>query len=350
MPRVLAVPAASLPTLVFDEGGGRAIRVTGSDRADFLRRILAGRTPSPGGITRTALLNPKGALIAAGTAAATANEIVLETDAVRRDALLARLDMYRISDDVELTPVEESAIRVEGPDAASAVAGALTALEASARRPAGAPPVLPVGASRSAQVTKELHLEQLARGAGADLPLRSGGLAMVRRLFRPWPAFRVRFLDAPEAAARFVKALPDSVIRGGAGEADYLRIAAGEPAWGAELDDTSRVAECGLADHARLGEGCYIGQEFVARQAHRGRIPRRLRRLAFRGPAPEPPVSLVSDGVRAGRLTSAAACPEGWQPVADASSLGLAILGAGVVPEAVVADAAGGFEARVLPD
>ncbi len=317
------------------DDGDRAIRVTGRDRADFLRRILAGEVPAPGGLARTALLTPKGALIAAATASTTTAEVVLETEPSRRQPLLAKLDLYRISDDVKLTPLDgedNRSLLVQGQSAGETVAEALAALGWSLPEgldPGGAPP-----------------------GAGVDIPGEAGGVCLVRRLFRPWPAWRVRFLDAPDAATRVGEFLAARRAAAGPEEDDYLRVAAGEPAWGSELDEASRVAECGLAAHARLGRGCYIGQEFVARQAHRGRIPRLLRRLAFDPghPLPAPQSDLGLDGEKAGRLTSAARPPEGGAGALP--GLGLAILNAAVPPGAVVTSEAdpGEFRARVLPD
>jgi folate-binding protein YgfZ len=63
-------------------------------------------------------------------------------------------------------------------------------------------------------------------------------------------------------------------------ELEPLRIEAGTPAWGKELDETILPAEAGLDEtHISFTKGCYPGQEPVARLHYRGHPNRRLRRL-----------------------------------------------------------------------
>jgi tRNA-modifying protein YgfZ len=63
-------------------------------------------------------------------------------------------------------------------------------------------------------------------------------------------------------------------------ELEELRIGAGTPAWGAELDDSILPAEAGLDEtHISFTKGCFPGQEPIARLRHRGHVNRRLRRL-----------------------------------------------------------------------
>ena len=64
-------------------------------------------------------------------------------------------------------------------------------------------------------------------------------------------------------------------------ELELLRIEAGTPAWGKELDETVLPAEAGLDEtHVSFTKGCYPGQEPIARLHYRGRPNRRLRRLS----------------------------------------------------------------------
>ena len=86
---------------------------------------------------------------------------------------------------------------------------------------------------------------------------------------------------------------------------ERLRIEAGTPRFGRELDDRVLPAETGLVERAvSFTKGCYPGQEPIARQHHRGKVNRRLRVLdARRRPAdPETPVSYGGKDV--GRVTS----------------------------------------------
>jgi folate-binding protein YgfZ len=89
-------------------------------------------------------------------------------------------------------------------------------------------------------------------------------------------------------------------------ELERLRIEAGTPRFGREIDDRILPAEAGLDERAvSFTKGCYPGQEPIARQHYRGKVNRRLRVLAVDGdvPAPETPVLLGEKEV--GRVTSA---------------------------------------------
>lgn len=58
-----------------------------------------------------------------------------------------------------------------------------------------------------------------------------------------------------------------------------------------------------------FSKGCYLGQEIVERIRSRGNVHRHLRGLELEGPVPEAGVDLISDGVAAGKITSAAELP-----------------------------------------
>jgi tRNA-modifying protein YgfZ len=63
-------------------------------------------------------------------------------------------------------------------------------------------------------------------------------------------------------------------------ELERLRIEAGTPRWGRELDERVLPAEAGLDERAiSFTKGCYPGQEPVARLRYRGKVNRRLRVL-----------------------------------------------------------------------
>jgi folate-binding protein YgfZ len=89
-----------------------------------------------------------------------------------------------------------------------------------------------------------------------------------------------------------------------AAELERIRIEAGSPAWGKEIDDRVLPAEAGLERRAiSFTKGCYPGQEPVARQHHRGKVNRRLRVLEVE--AAEPGDEILLEGRVVGRVTSA---------------------------------------------
>jgi folate-binding protein YgfZ len=126
----------------------------------------------------------------------------------------------------------------------------------------------------------------------------------------------------------------------GEDELELLRIRAGTPRYGREIDDRVLPAEAGLDVRAiDFAKGCYVGQEPVARQHYRGRVNRSLRVLAVEGTElPEYDAELSHQGKPIGRVTSAARDGDG-------------VVALGFVRAEVPADAVldlGGREARQL--
>jgi tRNA-modifying protein YgfZ len=90
----------------------------------------------------------------------------------------------------------------------------------------------------------------------------------------------------------------------GEDELERLRIEAGTPRWGRELDDGVLPAEAGLDERAiSFTKGCYPGQEPVARLRHRGHANRRLRVLEVE--AAEQGAEILHGEKAVGRVTSA---------------------------------------------
>ena len=91
-------------------------------------------------------------------------------------------------------------------------------------------------------------------------------------------------------------------------ELELLRVRAGTPRFGHEIDDRVLPAEAGLDLRAvDFEKGCYPGQEPIARQHYRGRVNRTLRVVCIDGDElPEYDAELKLEGKVVGRLTSAA--------------------------------------------
>lgn len=94
----------------------------------------------------------------------------------------------------------------------------------------------------------------------------------------------------------------------GEDELEALRIRAGTPRFGREIDDRVLPAEAGLVERSvSLTKGCYPGQEPIARLHYRGHANRGLRVLALDADElPEPDAELRLGEKAVGRVTSAA--------------------------------------------
>jgi len=135
------------------------------------------------------------------------------------------------------------------------------------------------------EIAAEAHVSTIVLGDGDGLPNRDYG--------RP----AVELLDA------------DVQPTLGEEELERLRIEAGTPLYGREIDDRVLPAEAGLDERAiSFSKGCYPGQEPVARQHFRGKVNRRLRILDVEGDGDaEPETPVVHEGKDVGRVTSSVA-------------------------------------------
>jgi folate-binding protein YgfZ len=104
--------------------------------------------------------------------------------------------------------------------------------------------------------------------------------------------------------------------------AEILRVEAGRPRFGLDIDGTNLPDEAGLATAISATKGCYVGQEIVARRRTYGRLNRRL--VGFRfpdGPVPTgTPLSRpdspegAPEKAEAGRVGSSVVSPR-WGPI-----------------------------------
>jgi folate-binding protein YgfZ len=134
-----------------------------------------------------------------------------------------------------------------------------------------------------------------------------GGLCQVRRHDR---------LGEPGYDVLGPKDLRPAMIAAGArpaGQETYerLRIQAGTPAQGIDVDETTFAPEVDRAGAAiSYNKGCYLGQEPVVMARDRGQVNRFLRRLTLpQGPVPAGS-RLFRDGKEVGRVMSSARLPE----------------------------------------
>lgn len=92
---------------------------------------------------------------------------------------------------------------------------------------------------------------------------------------------------------------------------EILRIEAGLPRYGVDMDETNVVTEAALEDAVSYTKGCYVGQEIIARIKYRGHVAKKLAGVMF-----EQAVKLEvgaaihsADGKEVGRVTSGAYSP-----------------------------------------
>jgi folate-binding protein YgfZ len=209
----------------------------------------------------------------------------LELDRAALEPARAALQRFIIADDVVLHDASEDFGRLglEGPAAPSLLETALGA-------------ALALAPDACAEVELAGQPVLVAAFGWSGLP--------ARQLFTP-PAAR------EAVAARLREAAgPDALVDAGPEALEILRIEAGVPRYGAELDEEVLPAEAGLEHAISRTKGCYTGQEIVARLASQGRVKHRLVGFACEAPPPPPGAAVEADGRRVGEVTSSCLSPD----------------------------------------
>jgi len=90
-----------------------------------------------------------------------------------------------------------------------------------------------------------------------------------------------------------------------------LRIEAGIPRFGIDMDETKVVTETNLDDAVSFTKGCYIGQEIIARIKYRGHVAKKLTGvLVEHDGALESGLKILSaDGKEIGSIASSVVSP-----------------------------------------
>ena len=270
------------------------IAASGEDRVSFLQGMLSNDVESlqPGQGCPATLLTDQGRIVADLRVYALADSLMLDLDARITDKTVAALERFIIADDVELADLsaDQTTLAVQGPLASRL-------LEA---------------AGASAGLTEDYrHAEaRLADTAVRIVRASETGLDGFNILV---PRARVEAVwHSLLEAGRPLGACPV-----GLGALTMLRIEAGIPWYGVDMDEDRIVLEVGL-DHAlSFNKGCYLGQEVVERASARGRVNRRLSGLLVQGT--EPPHSgdtLFADTRQVGWITSATQSPRFGRPIA----------------------------------
>lgn len=92
---------------------------------------------------------------------------------------------------------------------------------------------------------------------------------------------------------------------------ERLRIEAGIPRYGVDMDETNVVTEAALDDAVSYTKGCYVGQEIIARIKYRGHVAKKLAGLVFEGDLKTEAGAIIttSDDKEIGRITSVTFSP-----------------------------------------
>ena len=273
---------------LFALGGRGVISVTGGDRVRWLNGMISNDVAVLEAGSSTSgcyalVLTQKGRITADLQVLLRPDCLWLETARDAVAGLIERLERYIVADDVALEDCSESfeRIGVEGPEAFSLLAAA-----------AG---------------------QEVALSANACMELQIAGQSLVVAAFGWSGEPALQLFAGPGSCEPILACLEEhtvgALVRGGPEALEILRIEAGIPRLGAELDEEVLPDEARLDRAISHSKGCYTGQEIVARLHSRGQVNHLLVGLQFDGPAPPADTDLQVDSVRTGEVTSSCESP-----------------------------------------
>ena len=261
------------------------MRVTGKDRTRYLNGMLTNdiKALSEGRGCYACILSPQGKVLADLEVYALPDSYLVELEATLKERTLDHLNKYLIADDVTFQEMSGvlSPFALQGPEAGEVLQKLFGPLP------------LPPEAYR--------HLE---------MPYDGVECRVIQSDLTGEAGFKL-IVPQEKAEALWRALIEASASPVGMAAFNTLRIEAGIPWYGVDFDEGNFPQEAGIEERAvSFTKGCYIGQEFVIRIAHRGHVNRRVSGFTLQGE--DPPVRgdrIVKDGKEVGRITSAAFSP-----------------------------------------
>ncbi len=270
------------------------VRMTGEDRVTFLQGMVSNDVKAlrPGDGCAATLLTEQGRIVADLRVYALDACFLLDVDTRIKEKLLETLSRFIIADDVEIEDLSETqtTLTLQGP------------LSSSVLEAAG----VPVSLTKTFQ-----HSEVTLAGCS---------LRVIRVSDTGEDGYEIL---VPRAQA---ESLWQSLLQAGTrvglrpvglAALNTLRVEAGIPWYGLDMDEGRIVLEVGLEQAISFKKGCYLGQEVVERASARGHINRKLSGLLVRDDTlPTSGDKLFHDSQEVGWVTSAVVSPRLGRPLA----------------------------------
>ncbi len=270
------------------------VKCTGEDRSDFLQGMLSNDVKAlrPGEGCPATLLTEQGRIVADLRVYAEESALLLDLDARIKEKTVEALERFIIADDVELEDLSthQVTLAVQGPAAAEVLmaAGLSSLPEQELQHQA---------VTLAGVQVRMIRSDQTGRG-GYEFHVPSDRAAVV------WQAL----------------AQLDGLRPVGHTALNMLRVEAGIPWYGLDMDEDRIVLEVGLERAISFHKGCYLGQEVVERASARGRMNRLLSGFllqdAGQAGLPTRGDRLVKDNKDVGWLTSVTTSPTLGRPIA----------------------------------
>lgn len=273
--------------------------VTGSEAVQFLNGLITNdmKTLEVGSWMLAAFPNVQGRLIASvrvmrlndqGTDKKVCPTFLIDTEAATHERVLKTIERFTLAGDFRVSDLtnETALLSVQGKKAATIVGSVLGDIAA-------------VSASNT---VRQISWQQT--GATADV-------TVIHASHTGEDGFDL-IVNSDHASSLWVALQHAGAQPVGYDALEILRIEAGVPRYGIDMDDTNVVTETNLDDAVSYTKGCYIGQEIIARIKYRGHVAKKLSGVMFDGAVAVDPGDLINsvEGKEIGRITSVTDSPK----------------------------------------
>ncbi len=257
-----------------------------------------------GRIEYSAVLTPKGRMIADLRVMwgpdPDQEGLFLDVPAAAIDPLMTHLKRYlppRLATAEDVT-ADSRLVTVLGPEAPNTIAEVV------------------LGSASTTEVEDLVEGEFLEVAEDSDDGAGTSGLRVARTCEVDTPAWDV-FVPAGRFTGVWDRLIEAKASPIGAAVWDTLRVEAGRPVYGGDMDESTILSETGLVDRAvDPTKGCYTGQEVIVRIRDRGHVNRSLRGLLFEeGPVPKTGAELFWKDRAVGKITSVVDSPRLSGPI-----------------------------------
>lgn len=231
------------------------VEVSGTEAEMFLNGLITNdvKTLAEGSWMLAAFPNAQGRLVAFARVLRRGDSYLFDTEAATRDTVLKTLERFTLAGDFRVrdTGGETAQLSVQGARASAVIGETFGA---------------------------EVALAERWRIRAAEWDGQTAHL--IRATHTGEDGFDI-FLSAEQAPSLWSALMAVGARPVGHDALETLRIEAGLPRFGLDMDETNVVTETGLDEAVSYTKGCYIGQEIIARIHWRGHVAKRLAGLIF---------------------------------------------------------------------
>ena len=270
---------------LIDQSSRGRILVSGSEAVLFLNGLITNdmKTLAVGSWMPATFANVQGRLLAAVRIAHREDGFLIDTESATRETVITLLDRFTLAGDFRLRDLTDETVMfsVQGKSASEIISRALGEEAASVERQQ-------IVNTQFADATVNIMRATHTAEDGFDLYINANNRSELRQSFTAAGA-------VPISNETF----------------ETLRIEAGEPLYGVDMDESNVVTETNMDDAVSFTKGCYLGQEIIVRIKHRGHVAKKLSGMVLADATPVPRNSKIisRDGKEIGRLTSSTFSP-----------------------------------------